>query len=392
MTDAPITCPNCGAEFELTEALAAPLHAKLEAAHRAELTQLQTQLRGESEERIKILVSQAQRKARVDAAQAQHLLEQELADERQRRQVAQQAELELRKTKTQLENRARELDLDVARRVDAEKQRLEEAVRKGVAEQHALKLKEKDKLIEDLGRALEDLRRKSEQGSPERQGEVLEIDVEAELARLFPHDIISPVPKGARGADLLQDVRDGARTCGRIVWETKNTKHWQPAWLDKLKHDQRAVGANLAVLVSTALPEGIVEFGRIDGVWVASLQAWPALALALREQLVQVAFAHAAADGKHEKMEFLYRYLVGDQFRVHVEAIVEAFTALQQELNRERRAMERIWKEREKQIERVLATTAGMYGEVRAIVGSTLPEVPALELVPVAGMLEDLTE
>jgi hypothetical protein len=221
---------------------------------------------------------------------------------------------------------------------------------------------------------------------------VLEIDVEAELARLFPHDIISPVPKGARGADVLQEVRDGVRTCGRIVWETKNTKHWQPAWLDKLKHDQRAVGANLAVLVSTALPEGIVEFGRIDGVWVATLQAWPALALALREQLVQVAFAHAAADGKHEKMEFLYRYLAGDQFRVHVEAIVEAFTALQQELNRERRAMERIWKERAKQIERVLATTAGMYGEVRAIVGSTLPEVSALELAPVAGMLEDLTE
>ena len=264
MTDAPITCPNCGAEFELTEALAAPLQAKLEAAHRAELTQLQTQLRAEFEEHIKVLVSQAERKAREDAALAQHLLEHELADERQRRQAAQQAELELRKTKTQLENRARELDLDVARRVDAEKQRLEEAIRKGVAEQHALKLKEKEKLIDDLRSALEDAKRKSEQGSQERQGEVLEIDVEAELTRLFPHDIISPVPKGARGADLLQEVRDGTRTCGRIVWETKNTKHWQPAWLDKLKHDQRAVGANLAVLVSTALPEGIVEFGRID--------------------------------------------------------------------------------------------------------------------------------
>jgi hypothetical protein len=134
MTDAPITCPNCGAEFELTEALAATLHAKLEAAHRAELTQLQTQLRAESEEHIKVLVSQAERKAREDATLAQHLLELELADERQRRKAAQQAELELRKTKTQLENRARELDLDVARRVDAEKQRLEEAVRKGVAD------------------------------------------------------------------------------------------------------------------------------------------------------------------------------------------------------------------------------------------------------------------
>jgi hypothetical protein len=146
------------------------------------------------------------------------------------------------------------------------------------------------------------------------------------------------------------------------------------------------------VLVSTALPEGIVEFGRIDGVWVAGLRAWPALAVALREQLVQVAFAHAASEGKQEKMDCLYQYLVGDQFRSRVEAIVEALTALQCQLNRERLAMERIWKEREKQIERVLVNTSRMYGEVRGIVGSSVPEIPRLELEPVAGMLEDMTE
>ena len=203
---------------------------------------------------------------------------------------------------------------------------------------------------------------------------------------------IAPVAKGARGADLIHEVRDAAlRACGTIVWETKNTRHWHAGWLDKLKEDQRAVGANLAVIVSTALPDGIVEFGRIDGVWVAGLRAWPALALALREQLIEVAFAHAAADGKHEKMEFLYRYLSGDQFRRRIEAMVEGFAALQTGLNRERVAMERIWKEREKQIERVLANTAGMYGEVRGIVGSSVPRVPALELDAVAGRIEDMT-
>ena len=145
------------------------------------------------------------------------------------------------------------------------------------------------------------------------------------------------------------------------------------------------------MIVSTALPGGIVEFGRIDGVWVAGLRAWPALAVALREQLIQVAFAHAAAQGKHEKMECLYRYLAGDQFRSRIEATVEAFTALQRGLDGERRAMERIWREREKQIDRVLANTVGMYGEVRGIVGSTLPPVPALELDTVAGQLEDAT-
>jgi hypothetical protein len=320
------------------------------------------------------------------------LLETQLAEERKKREVTQRAELELRRQKGALEDRARELDLEVARRVDSEKQGLEEAIRRGLAEQQDLKLKEKDKLIDDLRKSLEEARRKSEQGSQQRQGEVLEIDVEAELGRRFPHDLIAPVAKGARGADLIHEVRDAAlRSSGTIVWETKNTKHWQPGWLDKLKEDQRAVGANLAVIVSAALPDGIVEFGRIDGVWVASLRAWPALAVALREQLIEVAFAHAAADGKHEKMEFLYRYLSGDQFRRRIEATVEAFAALQTGLNRERTAMERIWKEREKQIERVLANTAGMYGEVRGLVGSSVPRVPALELDAAAGMVEDMT-
>jgi hypothetical protein len=275
--------------------------------------------------------------------------------------------------------------------VDAATKELEMALRRDFGEQQDLKLKEKDKLIDDLRHALDDVKRKSEQGSQERQGVVLELDVQSRLERLFPQDMISPIVKGTRGGDLLHEVRDGAqRACGMIVWELKNTRRWQPAWLDKLKQDQRAVGASLAVIVSTALPDGIVEFGRIDGIWVASLRAWPALGLALREQLIQVAFAHAAASGKHEKMEFLYRYLAGDQFRSRIEAMVEAFTALQFGLNRERAAMERIWKEREKQIERVLANTAGMYGEVRGILGTSIAPVPALELERAAGVIEDL--
>lgn len=161
------------------------------------------------------------------------------------------------------------------------------------------------------------------------------------------------------------------------------------AWLDKLKEDQRAVSASLAVLVSVALPPEFGEFGQIDGVWIASLRAWPALATALREQLIQVAFAHAASEGKHEKMEHLYRYLAGDQFRQRVQGIVEAFTEMQDQVNRERRAMERLWKEREKQIERVITNTAGMYGEMRGIAGATMPEIPALALERTAGLLEE---
>jgi hypothetical protein len=368
-----ITCPSCGAEIPLSEAL-------------------NEQYRHENEARLKVLAGQAQRKARESFAVEKQFLEEQLAEERRKRGMAQQAELALRQEKTALEERRRQLDLEVARRVDAERQRLEESLRRGFAEHQDLKLKEKDKLIQDLRRSLDEAKRKSEQGSQERQGEVLEIDIEAELARRFPHDSILGVAKGARGADLVHEVHDRTlRVCGTIVWEMKNTRHWQPAWIDKLKADQRAIGANLAVLVSTALPDNVIEFGRIDGVWVAGLRTWPALAVALREQLIEVAFAHAAAEGKSEKMELLYHYLAGDQFRRRIEATVEAFTALQRGLDGERRAMERIWKEREKQIDRVLANTAGMYGEVRGILGSSVPPVPALELDTDAGRLDDAT-
>src|SRR5262249_6202452 len=149
------------------------------------------------------------------------------------------------------------------------------------------------------------------------------------LERRFPQDIIAPVPRGMRGADLLQEVREAGRPCGSIVWETKNTKHWQPSWLDKLKQDQRAGGASLAVLVSVALPHDMAEYARIDGGWVTGRRAGPGPAVALREQLMQVARAHAAADGRQEKMDFLYRYLAGEEFRSRVEALVEAFVALQ---------------------------------------------------------------
>lgn len=367
-----IVCPSCGAEIPLSDALA-------------------EQFRHENEVRLKALGEQLEQKARGDFALQRRLLEDQLAEEREKREAAQQAELLLRKEQRALDERVLEIDLEVARRVDADKQGLAESIRRAFSEEHELKVKEKNRLIDDLRRALDEARRKSEQGSQERQGEVLEIDVQAELERRFPQDLIAPVPKGARGADLVHEVRDaGLRVCGSIVWETKNTRRWQPAWLDKLKQDQRAVGAALAVIVSTALPDGITEFGRIDGVWVTGLRAWPALAVALREQLVAVAFARAAADGRHEKTEFLYRYLSGDQFKSRIEATVEAFTALQSGLQRERTAMQRIWSEREKQIERVLANTAGMYGEVRGILGSSVPAVPALELAAAAGTLAAL--
>jgi hypothetical protein len=379
MTETVITCPNCSYAIPLSDALTGQIRRDIEA-----------RIKREEEQRVKAAVAAAESRAKDRSDQELKLLREQLAEQQKKAREAQQAELQVRKKAQALEERQRELDLEVARKLDAEKQRLEEAIRRSVGEEQALKVKEKDKQIEDLKKLLEEARRKSEQGSQELQGEVLELDLQAELERRFPHDVIRPVSKGVRGADLVQEVRNGAlQSCGAIVWETKNTKHWQPAWIAKLKQDQREAKANLAVLVSVTLPEGFGEFGQVDGVWVASLRAWPALAVALREQLIQVAFAHAASKGRHGKMEHLYRYLAGDQFRARVQGIVEAFTGLQDQLNRERRAMERLWKEREKRIEGVITNTVGMYGEMRGIVGATMPEIPALTLEGVARLLEE---
>ncbi|GAB4464733.1 MAG: hypothetical protein OHK0044_02580 [Burkholderiaceae bacterium] len=418
MEDAHIRCPRCGHEFALSAALAAQLQAEAEARlierHQQELAraaeharaaeqqaldaerraaelrqqqrlmleraelQLRQQFQQEAEQRLVREREHWQRQA--EQAQRQALAQVEQL--RRQLDAAQQAELALRQQAERVAERERALELELARRVDEKRREWEDKVRVLAAEEQRLKLQEKDKTIEDLKKLLEEARRRSEQGSQELQGEVLELDIQAALAAQFPRDLIRPVPKGAAGADLLHEVRDAAlASCGTIVWETKNTRHWQPAWIGKLKDDQRACGAALAVLVSAALPpEARGGIACIDGVWVASLAAWPALAVALREQLLAVTFARNAATGMSEKMEALYRYLSGDAFRHRVEAIVEAFAAMKSELDRERRAMERIWKEREKQLERVLTATAGMYGELRGTIGQALAPIAALEL------------
>ncbi|MBU0498648.1 MAG: DUF2130 domain-containing protein [Gammaproteobacteria bacterium] len=379
MSDTSLSCPHCGHAIALSEALTAQLSSQLEA-----------RLQGEYEARIKLAAEEAADQAHRRDALSLDLLRRQLAEQEAKTQEAQRRELELAHQARQLQQRQQELDLELERRLAKARAEDEKRLRDLIGQEQSLKLAERDKQIDDMKRVIDDLQRKSQQGSQELQGEVLELDIQAALERQFPHDGIAPVPKGVSGADLIQEVRNGlGQCCGRIVWETKNTKHWSAAWLAKLKDDTRAVGGNLALLVTTTLPEGMHEFGLVEGVWIASRRAWPALAVALREQLLQVAFAHAATEGKHEKMEAIYRYLAGDPFRQKVSGIVEAFTALQDQLQRERRAMEKQWKEREKQIERVIINTVGMYGEMSGILGGSLPEIPALSLEGMAGLVEE---
>lgn len=320
-------------------------------------------------------------RAREDAALEMDDIKSQLHETHSKMDAARKTELGLRKEIRAVEESKKDMELEVQRKLDIERNTIEEKAREKYAEQSQLKLKERDKQISDLRKSLDDAKRKSEQGSMETQGEALEVHLEEQLRAQFLHDVVSPVLKGARGADLIQEVRDPSLvSCGSIIWEAKNTKKWQPAWLQKLRDDQRMSSANIAILVSASLPEGIQHFGVIEGVWVASVQSYLPLAVALREQLIQVSFARNASKGKNEKMEFMYEYLSGSEFQQKIEGIVEAFTSMQDQINRERRAMEKIWKEREKQIQRITTNTVGMYGDIRGIIGSSVAPIKALEL------------
>ena len=354
-------------------------------ARQRELVTREKQLEQDVEKRLAVREQELTKQIQEQTAQATskqlEALQQALQSKDTAMDEARARELVLLKQKAELEDKRKNMELDYQRKLAEERQLLEKQLIEKYSSEADLKLKERDKQIEDLRKSLAEAKRKSEQGSMETQGEALELDLEANLNTHFPHDEIAPVPKGIRGADVIQTVHNQSMVnCGSIIWETKNTKAWNSAWIDKLKDDQRAIGANLAVLVSTELPEGIKTFGHVDGVWVVSVASYIPLAMTLRQQLVQVTFARSASEGKSEKMEMVYEYLSGDAFRHKVEAIVETFVGMQEQLNKEKRAYARLWKEREKQIERIIENTAGMYGDVRGLIGSAVPEIKALTL------------
>lgn len=290
-------------------------------------------------------------------------------------------ELELRKKQRELAKEKEESQLAMERKLDAERESLAKQLTEKLGEQHRMKELKKDQVIRSLKNSIEEMKRKSEQGSMETQGEALEIDLEEQLQISFPHDLITPVSKGVRGADIIQQVRNPLQQdCGIILWETKNTKTWSDSWLTKFKDDMQEKRAILGILVSVALPATIKRFGRIDGVWVCDPSSALSLTLALREQLLVLNREQLASVGKNEKMEMLYQYLAGTQFQQKISGIVEAFEAMQLQILREKRAMEKQWKEREKQIERVVKNTSGLYGDMQGIIGGQIPSVPALEL------------
>jgi len=245
-----------------------------------------------------------------------------------------------------------------------------------------VKVSEKEAQIAGMQRQIEELRRKAEQGSQQLQGEALELELEALLRGRFPRDIIEPVPKGEFGGDVVHRVLGAnGQTCGTILWESKRTRSWSDGWLGKLRDDQRAAKAEIALIVSSALPKGVETFDLVDNVWVAQPRFAIPLAVALRQSLIDLAGSRLTQEGQQSKMEFVYQYLTGPRFRHRIDAIVEKFTDMQADLDRERRTMMRLWAKREEQLKGVLDSTAGLYGDLQAIAGRAMQEIESLDLL-----------
>jgi len=332
------------------------------------------------DERAKIVEAE-QKNARAAIGLEFDDLKQQMVEKDKKLVEAEKAELALRNERRKLDERMRTLELDVTRRVDAERAKVREEAQRQAVEDHRLKLAERDKQIADMLKQIDELKRKGEQGSQQTQGEVAELELEAILRAAFPSDLIEPVAKGVHGGDVLQRVRGaGGAKYGTILWESKETKAWSDGWLAKVRDDQREAKAELAAIMTKVMPKEVRAFGQIGGVWVTNPACAMGLATALRAQLIEVAAAKQAAQGQQGKMKLVYEYLSGPGFKHRVEAIVESFTDMHADLEAEKRAMQRIWAKRAKQIERVVNNTVGMHGELAGIIGRAMPEIPSMEL------------
>lgn len=357
--DLTIECPKCHHEFELSDVLAA---------------RLQEQIREE-------VAAETLKQAETDFGKEKSDLLEELEEKTAQLTEANSRELELRKTQRQLEDKAANIDLEIERKLADERKQIESTARARFEEEHSLKDSQRNEHVRKLTTQIDELKRRAEQGSQQAQGDAAEVQLEDTLRSAFPLDTLQPVNTGVRGADIIQTVVSSTgQLCGTIIWESKYTKHWNQAWVAKLKDDQMEAKADIAAIVSASLPDGVTTLACTNSVWVSSFPCVVGLASALRESLIQVDRARSASAGKGQKMELLYDYLSGPEFRQRVEAMAEAFTAMQDDLTKEKRAMERIWAKRTKQIDRFVKNVLGMYGDVQGIAGAALPDLPQLEL------------
>jgi hypothetical protein len=402
-----INCPECQAEIKLTESLAAPLLRSRELEFEqmeAELREREASLARQRDlidqdvatrlaaERRK-LADEEQRKARLALGNELESKQRELQDlnallasRDAKLAEAQQAHADLVRKQRELEEKEREIDLTIEKRISASMNQIQQKARQDAEDQLKLKVAEKDQLIASMQRQVEELRRKSEQGSQQLQGEALEAELHQVLTERFSQDTITRVQKGEFGGDVLhQVVSPSGLVCGTNLWESKRTKNWSEGWLPKLRQDQRAAKAEIAVIVSQTLPKGVAHFDLVDGVYVVSPNCIVPLAAYLRKALLELAVARQSSEGRETKAALVYQYLIGPRFRQRVQAIVETFTSMQDDLNAEKKALQKQWAKRETQLERLTSSTVGMYGDLQGIAGRSLEEIDGLGVLALEG-------
>ncbi len=392
MAEPTVVCPQCKTEIKLTESLAAPLLESIRRDYEQRLTQKDTDMAKREKtlhEREAVLQKQKesmdeqvaqkiqQEQARIAAEEAkkaklavgnelnQKLKEiNDLQDILKQRDLkladAQKAQADVIRKQRELDDAKRELELTVEKRVQMDLAAARVKAKKEAEDEMKLKVMEAEQTIASMQRQIEDLKRRAEQGSQQLQGEVQELELEALLGTRFPRDTILPVPKGEFGGDILHRVIGPlGQQCGTILWESKRTKNWSDGWLPKLREDQRTAKAEVAVIISQVLPKDVETFGFVEDVWVAHPRVALPMAISLRQTLIEVAGARQASEGQQTKMEMVYGYLTGPRFRQRVQAIVEAFSSMRDDLDRERKAITKQWAKREEQIDRVMQATVG---------------------------------
>jgi hypothetical protein len=422
MAEPTVVCPQCKTEIKLTESLAAPLLESIRRDYEQRLTQKdvdiakrektvheheaalkkqkesmdeqvaqkmqheQARITAEEAKKAKLAVGNELNQKAREINDLQDVLKQrdiKLAD-------AQKAQADLIRKQRELDDAKRELELTVEKRVETGLAAAREKAKKEAEDEMKLKVMEAEQTIASMQRQIEDLKRRAEQGSQQLQGEVQELEIESLLGARFPRDTIQPVPKGEFGGDILHRVMGPlGQQCGTILWESKRTKNWSDGWLPKLREDQRAAKAEIAVILSQVLPKDVETFGLVDQVWVAHPKVALPVAIALRQTLIEIAGARQASEGQQTKMEMVYQYLTGPRFRHRIQAIVEAFSSMREDLDRERKAITKQWSKREEQIDRVMQATVGMYGDLQGIAGKTLQEIEGLEF---QGLLDFTTD
>jgi len=370
-----IICPYCKKEVEITAALD---------------QQMRTQIMEEAESKHKEALKLAQEEAKNEAVkrlteQFEHQMKRNAEDlvserEQKKRLIDQMEEItkELRDSKKERD----EARLEMQKQLAQESEKIRADAQKKAEEGLHTQILEKDKQLADVLKELEDAKRKGLQSSQQAQGEVFELEFEQLLTQQYPHDKISPVGKGIKGGDIVQEVWDSTGNyAGKIIWELKNTKTWSEPWVDKLKGDKRAINADEAVIISEILPTNIKNAGFHNGVWVTQRSFVIPLTDSLRVKLIQLIIIKNSLKGKDLKMEALYGYLTGTEFKNRIEAIVEAFSSMQQEIEKEKRYFANKWARDEKNIRQVIDGTYGMHGDLKGILAAAIPQIQGLELL-----------